>query len=270
MGPWEKMGSDYLPRMIAWIRQTFEQGRKLSPAERQEQVRAGLKNTHAQVRRIAVHSLAHSDIADALVNDTIAALGDSDAEVREWAATVLGPRGKLAESALPQLIQQLQTDPVKECRETAARALGRIGKAAPDNRRMMPALEQAATTDADSVTRVVALGALALIEPTNDVRIDAVRKYLSHDDSLTRMKAAHGLGYLGDRSTPAAAEIAQALQRAVDTHERGYLARALGQIGARNQLPVLLTEFAKERDERTLGEMRGAIKRLGGTVPSGK
>jgi acetyl esterase len=270
MSPWTKLGSDYQEQMIAWLKTTFDTGRKLSPSERQAQVQAGLQHQEAAVRRIAVHSLAHSDIADALSGATIAALDDSDAEVREWAATVLGPRGKLAEVAVPKLIAQLQNDKEKKCRETAARALGRIGKAVPDNRQAIPALEQAGAHDPDSVTRVVALGALALISPNDSARIEAVSKYLSSDDSLTRMKAAHALGYLGDRSTAAAPSIAKALTLAVDPHERGYLARSLGQIGDRAQLATLLAEFAKEKHEPALGEMRGAIKRLGGTVPAAK
>ncbi len=268
MTPWAKLGSDYQQQMIAWLKTTFETGRKLSPAERRVQVQAGMRHASTEVRRVAVHSLAHSDLADGLVEDTIAALDDSDAEVREWAATVLGPRGKLAVSAVPKLIAQLQRDPTKQCRETAARALGRIGKVIPDDRRAIPALEQAGAQDSDSVTRVVALGALALITPTDTARVDAVSKYLTHDDALTRMKAAHALGYLGDRSTAAAPAIARALQMATDSHERGYLARSLGQIGDRAQLPALIAEFGKERDERALGEMRGAIKRLGGTLPT--
>ncbi|MBL8828185.1 MAG: HEAT repeat domain-containing protein, partial [Planctomycetaceae bacterium] len=268
MTPWAKLGSDYQQQMIAWLKTTFETGRKLSPAERRAQVQAGLRHASAEVRQVAVHSLAHSDLADGLVEETIAALADSDAEVREWAATVLGPRGKLAESAVPKLIAQLQGDKVKQCRETAARALGRIGKATPDDRRAIPVLEQASAQDPDSVTRVVALGALALITPSDTARIAAVSKYLTHDDALTRMKAAHALGYLGDRSSAAAPAIARALQMATDPHERGYLSRSLGQIGDRAQLPVLLEEYGKERDERALGEMRGAIKRLGGMVPA--
>ena len=267
MGPWTKLGSDYQQQMLAWLRTTFETGGKLSPAQRQAQVQAGLRHSDVAVRRVAVHSLAHSDIADALAEATLAALDDSDAEVREWAATVLGPRGRLAEAAVPKLIAQLEKDTEKQCRETAARALGRIGKAVPENSQAQAALEKAGAGDPDSVTRVVALGALALMTPQDTVHIEAVAKYLDHADSLTRMKAAHALGYLGERSTAAAPGVAKALILAVDPRERGYLARSLGQIGDRAQLATLLAEYAKETHEKALGEMRGAIKRLGGTVP---
>jgi alpha-L-fucosidase 2 len=270
MGAWTKLGSDYLQQMLGWLRNTLDTGGKLSAGQRQEQVRAGLRHPEVAVRRIAVRSLAHSDIADALAEATTEALADSDAEVREWAATVLGPRGKLAEAAVPKLIAQLQSDPEKKCRETAARALGRIGKAVPEIRDAIGALEKSGSVDSDSVTRVVALGALALIFTRDAERVEAVANYLVHEDPLTRMKAAHALGYLGERSMAAAPGIAKALMLAVEPRERGYLARSLGQIGDRAQLPVLLTELAKETHETVLGEMRGAIKRLGGTVPPGK
>jgi len=267
MGKWQQLGSDYQPQMIAWLKDTLSRKRSLSKEERQAQVTAGLKSNDAEVRRIAMHSLAHSDIADAMLAETQAALNDTDPEVREWAATVLGPRGVLAQGAVPALVKQLQRDQIKQCRETAARALGRIGKATQNNQAAVSALEQAAATDADSVTRVVALGALALMNPDSPARMEAVCGFVTHDDALTRMKAAHSLGYLGERAKSAAPGIALALQKATDPHERGYLARALGQVGAREQLPILVAEMDKEKNETALSEMRGAARRLGWMPP---
>lgn len=243
--------------------------RKAPPDEQVARLRSELRSDDPAVRRSAVRSLPHSPAATALTPELIAALKDTDGEVREWAATVLGPQGAAAVAAVPQLIVQLQTDPVNKARETAARALGRIGKAVPTERRALSALEKAATDDADSVTRVVALGALALMEPEAPARVAAVGAYLKHDDALTRMKAVHALGYLLDKAHAAGPDFAHALQQATDPYQRGYIARALGQIGAKEQLPILLAEYAKETDPRAQGEMRGAIKRLGGTVPAG-
>jgi len=84
------------------------------------------------------------------------------------------------------------------------------------------------------------------------------------------MKAAHSLGYLLERAQVAGPEIAKALQQATDPHQRGYLARALGQVGDRNQLPILLAELDRETDPTAQSEMRGAVKRLGGTPPAKK
>ena len=230
-------------------------------------LRMALLSPDPAVRVEAVRALPHNAAARLLRPELLAALKDSNGEVREWAATVLGPQGADAVDAVTQLIVQLQSDSVNKARETAARALGRIGKATPTERRAIPALEKAATDDADSVVRVVALGALALIEPDSRARIDAVAAYLTHADPLTRMKAAHSLGYLMEKAQSSGPAIARVLQQATDPYQRGYVARSLGQIGAKDQLPILLAEFDNETDPRSQGEMRGAIRRLGGVLP---
>ncbi|MCE9606094.1 MAG: HEAT repeat domain-containing protein [Planctomycetia bacterium] len=238
------------------------------PAEqRAAKVRADLKNPDVEVRRAAIKTLTHSDISRVLLPEIHAALDDSDGEVRSWAATVSGPEGEAALPLVPQLIVQLSDDAAKIARETAARALGRIGRAVPTERRAVPALEKASQKDTDSVTRVVALGALAMMDPDNAARVTAIDVYLTHDDPLTRMKAAHALGQLGDRAKASAPAIAKALEQATETHQRGYLARALGQAGDPAWLPTLYAELAKETSPEASGEMRGAIQRLGGKVP---
>ena len=134
-------------------------------------------------------------------------------------------------------------------------------------RRAVPVLVKASTDDVDSVTRVVSLCALAMMEQDTPQRIKEIGAYLRHEDALTRMKSAHTLGQLGEAAKPFAADIAKALEKATDPHQRGYLARAVGQVGDREFLPVLYSELAKETDPHAMGEMRGAINRLGGKVP---
>jgi HEAT repeat protein len=241
---------------------------KPSPEERAAKVRADLKSADVAARRAAIKSLTHSDISRVLLPEIQAALQDQDAEVREWAATVAGPEGAAATTMVPQLIAQLRDDPEKKARETAARALGRIGRAAADERRAVPALETAAEKDPDSVTRVVAWGALAMMDADNPARIATMNPYLRHEDPLTRMKAAHALGQLGDRAKASAPDIAKALEQATEPHQRGYLARALGQVGDPSWLPTLYAQLAKETSPEASGEMRGAIHRLGGKPPS--
>src|SRR4029077_315476 len=114
---------------------------------------------------------------------------------------------------IPTLVAGLQKDPVKEARETAARALGRIGKAAPKERGAVEPLTQASLKDDDPVTRVVAIGALAMMDVDVPRQIVELRKYLHHDDGLTRMKAAHALGGLGTVAKAAAPEIVKVLER---------------------------------------------------------
>lgn len=240
-----------------------------TPEERAAKVRTDLKSTDVAVRRAAIQTLTHNEITKTLMPEVHAALDDSDAVVREWAATVAGPEGTLALPLVPQLIVQLEQDKEKKARETAARALGRIGRTIATERRAVPALQTASQKDEDSVTRVVALGALAMMDPDNAARVTAMNPYLTHDDPLTRMKAAHALGQLGDRAKAAAPAMAKALEQATDPHQRGYLARAIGQAGDPQFLPVLLAELAKETDPSSvaIGEMRGAIHRLGGKAP---
>jgi HEAT repeat protein len=190
------------------------------------------------------------------------ALDDTDGGVRATAATAIGNVGALAIPAIGQLVAQLKSDPVKEARETAARALGRIGKAAPDEKGMINPLRAAARDDADPVTRVVAHGALAMLNLELEDQIAAIRKYLHNDDALVRMKAAHALGMIGKPARAAAPEIVEVLQRETDGHRRGYVARALGNTGDPASLPILEAALEKETDPGARGEMRGAISRL--------
>ena len=234
--------------------------------KRMAQIRADLKSSQAEVRRVAIRSLVHADVSEPLREEIQAALADSDAEVRATAATATGNLGAAAVSAVPALIALMQGDSSKEARETAARALGRIGKAAKDERRLVPPLRQTAVKDTDPVTRVVALGALAMIEVEIPEQVTALRKHLHHDDGLVRMKAAHALGMIGLPAKVAGPEIVTVLERATDSHQRGYIARALGNTGDPASLPALYKAYEKETDAGARGEMRGAIGRLGGKV----
>ena len=235
--------------------------------ERLAKTRADLKSAQADIRRAAIKSLVHSDLSAALRAEIQEALRDKDAEVRATAATATGNLGAAAVPAVPALIALMQEDASQEARETAARALGRIGKAAKEERRAVPPLRQTAVKDADPVTRVVALGSLAMMEIDLPEQVIALRKYLRDDGALVRMKAAHALGMIGLPAKAAGPEIVTVLERATDTHQRGYIARALGNTGDPASLPALYKALQAETDPGTRGEMQGAITRLGGQVP---
>jgi HEAT repeat protein len=234
---------------------------------RLEKARAGLKSADVAVRRKTLGSLNHSDLSDSLIKEMLAMLEDGDGEVRSMAATAVGTHGEKALPGVPALIAQLKGDRHKEARETAARALGRIGKAVKTNRDAVAPLRQAADKDADPVTRVVALGALAMMEKDVPGQIAALRKYLHHDDALVRMKACHALGMLGTVAKAAAPEIVVVLEKEKDPHRRGYIARSLGSTGDPNSLPALSKAIKKETDGGARGEMLGALRRLGGKPP---
>ncbi len=236
---------------------------KGTPEERMAKVRTDLKNADAAVRQAAIGSLVHSDISPKLLDEMRAALTDGDGTVRSTAATAIGNLGADAVTAISQLAGQLKADPVKEARETAARALGRIGKAAPKSReQLLPALQTASREDKDPVTRVVALGALAMIDQELPEQVKNLRKYLHHEDALVRMKSSHALGMIGLPAKEAAPEIVDVLKRETDHHRRGYVARALGSTGDPASLPALEEALKAETDAGAQGEMRGAISRL--------
>jgi HEAT repeat protein len=233
-------------------------------AARLEKTRAGLKSDDVEVRRKTLGSLNHSDISDALIKEMLEMLKDKDGEVRSMAATAVGTHGQAALPGVPALIAQLKGDRHKEARETAARALGRIGKEVKTSRDAVEPLQQAAAKDSDPVTRVVALGALAMMDQDVPGQITALRKYLHHDEPLVRMKACHALGIVAQAAAP---EIIRVLEQETDAHRRGYIARSLGSTGDPESLPALYKALKKETDAGAKGEMRGAIARLGGKPP---
>ena len=236
-------------------------------AERLAKIRAEIKSTDPAVRKAAVGSLVHSDLSTTLAAEIHGALADKDGEVRAVAATASGNLGAASVPAIPALVKQLKSDPVKEARETAARALGRIGKAAPTNKTAIEHLQTAAKEDADHVTRTVAHGALAQMDVNVPGQIESLRKFLKHDDGQVRMKASHALGMIGMPAKAAAPEIAKVLEQETDHHRTGYIARALGNTGDPASLPALYAAFKREKDPGAQGEMRGAISKLGGKVP---
>jgi len=238
-------------------------GADLSP-EALIKARADLTSSRVEVRRKAMQALIHSELSPHLIKEMQAGLKDADGEVRATAATAIGNLGAKAEPAVPALIAQLCKDEVKEARETAARALGRIGKAVPTSRDAIKPLRRAAAEDADPVTRTVALGALAMMNEDVPGQVTALRKFLHHVEPLVRMKAAHALGMIGTPAKVATPEIVEVLHKETDGHRRGYIARALGNTGDPNSLPVLEKALKTETDPTAQGEMRGAIQKLGG------
>ena len=236
---------------------------KPSPEEQITRVKSDLQHNDVAVRRAAIGSLVHSAISFQLLSELRTTLDDRDGVVRSTAATAIGNLGADAVAAVPQLVAQLKADPMKEARETAARALGRIGKAAPSSTsKLRPPLRTASQEDPDPVTRVVALGALAMMDDELFQQVIALRRYLHHDDALVRMKSAHALGMLGIVAKDAAPEIVTVLKLETDPHRRGYVARALANTGDPASLPILEDALKAETDTGAQGEMRGAINRL--------
>jgi len=230
--------------------------------EQLAKARANLASEKVEVRRMAIKGLIHSDLSAHLFTEMAAALKDPDDEVRSTAATAVGNLGAKAETAIPALIVQMESDKFREARETAARALGRLGKAIPTDRTAVKPLQKTAAEDADPVTRTVALGALAMMGEDVPEQVQALRKFLTHDDALVRMKASHALGMIGLPAKSAAPDIILVLQKETDSHRRGYVARALGNTGDPASLPALEKALKNETDPGAKGEIRGAIQKL--------
>lgn len=224
--------------------------------------RAELRSPDVAIRMKAIEGLIHSDLSEHLFPEMAAVLKDADGAIRAVAATAIGNLGTRAEPAVPALLAQLASDDTKEARETAARALGRIGKAVPKNRSAVKPLQKAAAEDVDPVTRTVALGALAMMEEDIPAQVAALRKFLHHEEALVRMKASHALGMIGLPARAAAPEIIVVLEKETDAHRRGYIARSLGNTGDANSLPALKKALEQETDSGAKGEMRGAIQKL--------
>ncbi|MFN0197954.1 MAG: HEAT repeat domain-containing protein [Planctomycetaceae bacterium] len=259
----------YYLTLVIWVTISTVRAadQKETAEERIAATRLDLKHPDAAVRLKAIGTLIHSDISEQLFPEMRSCLADADGMVRSTAATAIGNLGTIAVPAIPDLVQQLQKDKVKESRETAARALGRIGKAAPEEKSLIAPLKSAAEKDVDPVTRTVAHGALAMIDVDVPGQIAALRKYLHHKEPLVRMKGAHALGMIGLPAKAASAEIVKVLETEPDEHRRGYVARALGNVGDPVALPALYAALKAETHDGTKGEMRGAISRLGGKVP---
>ena len=58
--------------------------------------------------------------------------------------------------------------------------------------------------------------------------------------------------------------------RETDHHRLGYVALALGNTGDPASLPVLYAALENETEPGSIGEIRGAIAKLGGKVPEKK
>ena len=137
----------------------------------------------------------------------------------------------------------------RRTRDRQPRALGRIGKAAQKERQAVPALRQTAAKDTDPVRASSPWGLCAMMEVDIADQVAALRKYLPHDSSLVRMKAARRAGVIGPAAKAAAPDIVTVLELSTDPHERGYIARALGNAGDPASLPALMKAIEKETDE---------------------
>ncbi|MDJ0618750.1 MAG: HEAT repeat domain-containing protein [Calothrix sp. MO_192.B10] len=153
------------------------------------------------------------DAADALVNIgspavpvLIAALQDSDCNLRWRAASVLSDLGTEAAPAVPALTKALQ-DEDGQVRLYATLALGNIGAAA---KPAVPSL-MAALQDKELYVRIYAPSALRKIGVEAKVAVPVLIGALQDKNARVRLNAAYALGNMGTEATSAVPDLIKLL-----------------------------------------------------------
>jgi HEAT repeat protein len=158
--------------------------------------------------------------------------GDKSTEVRQTAAEALGRLGKDARPATEPLTAALK-DKSDTVRAAAAEALGRIG---PDAKDAAPALVEALRDKkADRSVRLFAAFALGRIDPTPpNLAVAALGEVLRDAESPAEVRkaAADSLGLLGKGAEDAVPALAEALNDTKNVEVRRSAAVALAQIGS--------------------------------------
>lgn len=173
------------------------------------------------------------EIAVSAVPELIQTLQSKDNMVRRISAFALGRIGEGAAPAVPMLVTALADDQ-QEVREFAAFALGRIGEgAAPAVPALMPALQ-----DKNSVVRFGAALALRQMGEAAAPAMPALIIALQDENQLIGQLAALALGEIGTNAASAIPSLAQ-MMRNTNADVRYSASYALGQMGE-PAVPVLI------------------------------
>jgi hypothetical protein len=167
--------------------------------------------------------------------------------------------GNLGPEVAPEAIQPLllaMKDPRDAVREQAVLAVGKYGEA---GKAALPALREAAMSDASSVRPEAALSIWRLTKEANSV-LPLLRKLLKDGD--LPWEAAEVLAEMGPAAEPAVPDLILALDE--DETMQIYAAEALGKIGpgARSALPALqkLLDHKEEGVRKTAQRAIAAIE----------
>ena len=141
-------------------------------------------------------------------------------------AHTLGEIGSDARTALPALKRVMLTDDSDSVRETAAHAVGRVGRTDPETvAELIGALESG-----DVPSRIAAARAVFYLEADDRRRaVPLLARGLKHADPFVRQESAEGLGNLALESRAAIPELLEALKDPV-REVRAEAAEALGHI----------------------------------------
>lgn len=175
---------------------------------------AALKDSDIEVRRVAAHSLGELEDKRA-VPGLVAAMRDSDAEVRKMSAWSLG---QLEDRSAALALAAALRDSDANVRATSAWALGQL------DLKTAPQALLDAMSDRDPEVRKSALNALSQMEDPRAV--PALRALLGDSDATSRRLAIHALAEIRDSSAMQA--IIGAMQSR-DADVRRAAAAALGE-----------------------------------------
>lgn len=202
-----------------------------------------------QVRVAAGIALATEGVrAPAALPGLVDVLRDSaHADVRSYAANILGTFGPAALTAAPALTAALN-DADAGVRRAAAAALGQIGPAAMSaSPTAVPALARLARDPVEHV-RLSTIEALLRVQAPLRIVLPVLETALADGTASVRAAAAQALGTLGPAAAPAAPAAARALADA-EPSVRAAAASALGAMGPRAAGALgPLTAATRDRD----------------------
>jgi uncharacterized protein (TIGR03067 family) len=222
---------------------------------------AALKDSNPQVRTQSTTALSiiGKQDPDRVVPALQAALTDKDETVRQYAAHAIGAFKAKAKGAIPVLIKLLD-DPGKHVRSQAARTLGLFGAEA---KAAAPRLK-IALNDPGEYVPISAAVALWQIDPgQTEACVAALVKALGNKtDPFVRMEAAQGLEALGPAAKGAVPALTVALKDKSSMVRRSA-ASALGHVGedARAAVPALVA-LLKDSDRNLRRAAATALKTI--------
>lgn len=188
-------------------------------------VLAMLQHDQPSVRAMACLALGQWTDDAAFLPTLIPVLQDPAAEVRAAAATSIGLRGNVAQSAQDPLMQLAQ-DPDPTARSAALRSLFAIG-ASPDQL-LEPLL--AGLKDGDPGVRQQSVIGLATFEKLPEQAVSGLRESLQDADASVRAAGAGALGRAGKAAGSAANDLAALLQDRVPAVRQRAI-EAMGSLG---------------------------------------
>lgn len=204
------------------------------------------------------------------IQECIQALYSNDQEDRAAAGERLSEMGAEAKSAVPRLIEILESDPIMSVRGEAAKALGNIGKPAAV---AVPALIAFVKNLDGGIESAYAATALGNIGAQPETSVPALTAVLQSEDAhpTVRQLAARALGDFGAQASPAVPALIAAIKTG-NKELRDAAASALIRIPASARdvpaLTEMLTDDITVARAAAVKALAGAGSEAAGAVPT--